>query len=656
AGTVFMLYPAVQGQLFGSHAGIIALWGTPLYIDVLYRLRRRMSIWLVVQGAVFFVFGLLGSSLLLIFMLAPVTLYFLVARWLERDWQWLRRITITVGACLLLSTVFIVPAAVEQATSDAATDPGGAVRFASDALAIVTPSFFHPAFAALDYPRQVLGTNIVEGTAYIGVVAVVLAIIALVRYRAVRGWLLVSAGAWVLSLGPLLKLLDTPVTLAVDGRATYIPLPFALVSYLPVIGTIRTPGRFNLLIGLVTAIMVGYGVAWLLNRKLPRAAQWGISGILIALIAFEYQLTWQNGLPHFPTVPAGIPAEIAALRDDDSVRAVLNLPHENLILAKEAMYLQTAHQKPIVAGFISRQTPVSTSKLSILQNTLHPTLLDEADVDIIILFRGWDETLTQHVYDSLDAPLYEDEHYAVFRVPDATEPAQFEVDVRVPDTIQARGDIHTYSAGDGWSMLSADLQADDRKLAITLDGTPLHTVTIEGQMPLRVPVPIPSGYHTLSLEPVPPCRRPSHLPDVVCRTVAAENVAMSAPVLPSLATPVDFERDIRLNSVHVQQTGAQVDVWQWWSYAQATHDNMVRFVHVVNEAGEQIAGSDEPRGGIMAGEQRVDAVTLDLPETPGIYRVYTGWYTLPDVQRLTVLGDVDGAQSNWVLLDTITVK
>ena len=43
AGLVFMLYSAVQGQLFGSHAGLVALWGAPLYVDALFRLHTRRT-------------------------------------------------------------------------------------------------------------------------------------------------------------------------------------------------------------------------------------------------------------------------------------------------------------------------------------------------------------------------------------------------------------------------------------------------------------------------------------------------------------------------------------------------------------------------------------------------------------------------------------
>ncbi|MEL7236087.1 MAG: hypothetical protein AAGK74_16395, partial [Chloroflexota bacterium] len=407
--------------------------------------------------------------------------------------------------------------------------------------------------------------------------------------------------------------------------------------------------------GLIVAIMVGYGVAWLLNRQLPRTARWGIVTVLLIVIAFEYQLTWQYGLPHHPTVPATIPAEIAALRNDDSIRAVLNLPHQNLIFAKEAMYLQTAHHKPIVAGFISRQTPVSEAKLSILQHTLEPSLLNEAEVDVVLLFREWDETLTQQVYAYLGNPLYEDERYAVFRVPQPAATTRFAVDVRVPDDIQAHGDIHTYAAETSWAILSADLRADGRDISVMLDGTPIHSLSIDGQTPLQIPIPILPGYHTLSLEPSPPCRRPSHLLDVVCRTVSTSNVMLSEPVQPSLNGVVDFKRDIRLNSAHVTQNAAQIEVWQWWAYDDSTDGNMVRFVHMVNEAGEQVAGVDEPRGDIHAGQQHVEVTSLALPDEPGTYRVYTGWYTLPDVQRLDVLTDVDGAENDWILLDTFTI-
>jgi len=76
-----------------------------------------------------------------------------------------------------------------------------------------------------------------------------------------RWWLIVALSAWVLSLGSLLKLDDAPLTVQVGGYATAIPLPAALLPYIPVLNIARTPGRFNFAVGFAAAILAGYGAA-----------------------------------------------------------------------------------------------------------------------------------------------------------------------------------------------------------------------------------------------------------------------------------------------------------------------------------------------------------------------------------------------------------
>ena len=101
-----------------------------------------------------------------------------------------------------------------------------------------------------------------------------------------------------------------------------------------------------------------------------------------------------------------------------------------------------------------------------------------------------------------------------------------------------------------------------------------------------------------------------------------------------------------------------LDVWLSWDVAQATNEDMVRFVQVLNAADESVVADDTPPGVIPAGEAHNERLSLAVPDDlpPGEYRVYTGWYTYPDLARLAVQSDVEGSVNNWVLLDTVTVR
>ncbi|HEX2907885.1 MAG TPA: hypothetical protein VHO69_13535, partial [Phototrophicaceae bacterium] len=138
--------------------------------------------------------------------------------------------------------------------------------------------------------------------------------------------------------------------------------------------------------------------------------------LVSALVLWEYQLFWTG----MPTIPAAIPSAVTDLAARADVRAVLDVPWEHLLAAKDGLYLQTGHQKPLLAGQITRRTPVNPAKLAVLQAMLDPALLDAAGVDVIILHKEWDEgKLEPFLREHLGQPTYEDARLALFDVPEA---------------------------------------------------------------------------------------------------------------------------------------------------------------------------------------------------------------------------------------------
>ena len=129
--------------------------------------------------------------------------------------------------------------------------------------------------------------------------------------RRARFWLLLAALAWIASLGPLLKIFDSPISLTADGHPSYVALPWALVQNLPILNLIRTPVRFNFTIGLAVAILVGYGAfvvsEWLARRWSRRAAN-GLLTVAALLLVVDFQ--W---FVPVPAIDAEIPAAVRAL-------------------------------------------------------------------------------------------------------------------------------------------------------------------------------------------------------------------------------------------------------------------------------------------------------------------------------------------------------
>ena len=304
AGLAFMAAPTFQGHLGGGHAGLMVAWPFPLYIYALLRmestavgaqhavpLHRIPWRWFLL-AVLCFVLGPGGHILQLIYVLLPISAtfaLFYIAR--RRWWALLRLMEVNLlGGMALL--IFVLPIAQATFGTAAYTDEGGFVRYSVDLLSVVSPSFFNPLYAGLDYPRHVLGTNLEEGISYIGLVAGALAIVALIRVKGARRWLLLALIAWGLSLGPLLKILDVPVQTQPDGYATFITLPWAALQNLPLFSLARTPGRFNFALALAVAILVGYGANWLWTRLANARLRLVVMGLLMAALLVDYQVYW----------------------------------------------------------------------------------------------------------------------------------------------------------------------------------------------------------------------------------------------------------------------------------------------------------------------------------------------------------------------------
>ena len=438
AGVAFMAFPAMQGQIAAGHVGLLVLWPAPLYFYVLLRVRETGDLRWIGLGALLFVLSLSGNLLLLMYVLFPLTALLALSLLVERNWRWLRRVVLVVVLGGALSLILFLPTVFESLS--APLREGGEITFSADLLTIVTPSFQHPVFGNLEYTHRILGEDPFEKPGYVGILAALLSAIAVWRRKEARWWLLLAFIAWVLSLGPLLKVMGELLRIRVGEYESYVTLPWAALHNLPLVSIARTPARFNLSVGLAVAVMAGYGVAELLPRRrrlealrlpnersplekgwslgrgsnepassrLPETPATGlpasggehltrllqgeilyyaIMALAVTAILWEYQLFWSG----MPTIPGVVPEPIAHLAQRDDVRAVFDIPWEHLLTDKDALFLQTGHQRPLIAGHVTRRTPVNPAKLWLLQATLDPALLNAAGADIIILHKEWDD-------------------------------------------------------------------------------------------------------------------------------------------------------------------------------------------------------------------------------------------------------------------------
>lgn len=666
AGLIFMAAPVFQGHIADGHSGLIVMWPFPLYLLALFKLVEAPRLdwrWLAL-AVLFFFLAPMGHILQSIYVLLPLSGLFWLARVYLRDWRGAGSVLLVGIIGLGIYGLYLLPVVEETLAESAYSDTGGYVQYSLDALGIVTPSFFNPVFdLLLSYPRRVLGTNLTEGSAYVGLIVALLAIVGIWHGKGrARWWLLVAAVSWMLALGPVLKLFDQPVTLnAGDGYQTYITLPWAFLQNLPGFSIARTPGRFAFGLALALAILAGYGAKALFEwarlqgaattddtggdisgaRRTPRLTMVFVA--LAAVILFEYQFFWP-----MPTRSAEIPQAVVDLHQRDDVRAVFNVPYQHLLAAKDALLLQTAHQLPLIAGQVSRTTPVNPAKLAILQETLNPALLREVGTDVVIFHKeraaeiDQYDVLANRLSTQLGTPIYEDEQIAIFNVPDDGTLPQYVVSDAVPRPVTIENTLNTYLyvSEPGWLTLKQDMTSEGLILRELLDGISIHTYDAPEQTAYTTYVPLlMPGFHTLTyvLEPACPARYDDALQ---CRSITlAEADITWTPAPPS--DPIAFEANITLASSQQQEDGAFT---LWWQFDAPIDDHMVRFVHVVDETGTPIWQNDAPLGTFQAGETWVEAVPLPTADEiePGTYAIRAGWYRLDDAGILTNLVVLNG--------------
>jgi hypothetical protein len=195
---------------------------------------------------------------------------------------------VTLG---LLTGPFLVPLAWEQFVNPAGQDPylGKEGETQTDLAAYVLPNLYHPLWGRLAAPVHQRFLRNKDHAVALGYVPLLLVGYGLLRWHAGkrrdRFWFVALFVFWLLALGPFPRF---------NGVAyPQIPLPYRLVGWSLPVRSLRNPERFNILVGLCLALVVGVVVRDLLRRLPPRRAGF-VAVILSGLVLLEY---WAATLP-----------------------------------------------------------------------------------------------------------------------------------------------------------------------------------------------------------------------------------------------------------------------------------------------------------------------------------------------------------------------
>lgn len=165
-----------------------------------------------------------------------------------------------------------------------------------------------------------------------------------------RRWLLFLVLCVLCAAGPSLKFLNE--RLFTDYKLP-IMLPYALVTQLPGLEFMRTPGRFMLIGYVGLAVVACYGLTWLKGRVGQRA--WLVPALALGLLLVE---TWPRPWPEETLPPAS--RFYQELGRDPEMYGVFDLPlrptAETWHIGYSARYMldQMTHRKGIATGYLSR--------------------------------------------------------------------------------------------------------------------------------------------------------------------------------------------------------------------------------------------------------------------------------------------------------------
>ncbi|MBI1873225.1 MAG: hypothetical protein HYS05_04955 [Acidobacteria bacterium] len=216
-----------------------------------------------------------------------------------------------------------------------------------DLASLVVPNPNHP--MASDFWRDWLTSRsgaYVENVSSLTFVALVVLVVAWLRYgfRPSRLWLGTTAIFGALALGPFVT---------VSGLNTYVPGPWALLRYLPLIGSARTPARFSIVLMLGVAILFGQALAHITVRA--GIGRRYVLAIVGATLVFELlpapRVTYSAAVPAIYDVVARDPRDVVVLELPVGIRdGTSSIGDFNA----EAQFFQTFHHKRIVGGYLSR--------------------------------------------------------------------------------------------------------------------------------------------------------------------------------------------------------------------------------------------------------------------------------------------------------------
>ena len=252
-----------------------------------------------------------------------------------------------VAAVLLLSPIiYALSVGVVQGRLVTAPVPWRSSSPGADLLAVSVPNPNHPLAPAafVKWLGEQPGGYHDQVSSLIFIAVIVIVVAWRAGFKPDRFWTALTIGFGLMVLGPFIQ---------VAGVNTYIPTPWTILRYVPVIGEARMPSRFAVVMVMGLSVLLAMALSALADRDRRRRPM-----ILIATgLALAFELL---AVPR-TLYSAEIPAIFRTIAADPRPVRVLNLPfgvRDGLSslgnFNASSQYYQTAHGKRLIGGYLSR--------------------------------------------------------------------------------------------------------------------------------------------------------------------------------------------------------------------------------------------------------------------------------------------------------------
>lgn len=377
-GLIWAFFPNKMGHALAGHLFFTLVFMFPLVAWSFLRLLKAPTVRNgVVTGLMLALSATLHPTYLAYFIFIFVIVFVGHGLWVERGAFWrqgrLRALVVAAGVMGVIVGILLAPALLQSLKGNLNfLAERGATGFAFDVLAYLLPAPNNP--LVLKTPLAGLAQKVVlseyESIAYIGWLPLALAIVGMRKQWAQsRVWVVLAVTAGVLALGPLLKIGGGLVKAPVEDGWYPIVMPYTLIGQLPFFQWGRTPGRLDILVMLAVAVLAALGF-----NEISRRSKWGTQSRFLLLIGVSLFITVEYLIKFpFPTIAAGAPAPLLAVRAGAADLAVIDLPVPDNYANLRSLYWQTLHEHPLVGGRVYRDIPNGQTTHSFLSRLLLST-------------------------------------------------------------------------------------------------------------------------------------------------------------------------------------------------------------------------------------------------------------------------------------------